>query len=57
MRKIGSREFKNRMGRCLSVVRKGSARLDTFGETPMKGFKAVTSRGKSVSQTLIEDRR
>jgi prevent-host-death family protein len=93
MQKVGSREFKNRLGRYLSAVRRGETLLVTDRGKPVakvippdqdlppkpsfeevlkrleaegairlaKGrlgpFKAVRSRGKSLSQTILEDRR
>jgi prevent-host-death family protein len=93
MQKVGSREFKNRLGRYLSAVRRGETLLVTDRGKPVakvvppdqdllskpsfeevlkrlqaegairlaKGrlgpFKPVRSRGKSLSQTIIEDRR
>ena len=90
---IGSREFKNRLGRYLLAVREGKTllitdrgkpvakvcppdqngaseatvddilkRLDAEGlirlaKRPLGKFKAVTSRGKSASRIIIEDRR
>ena len=90
---MGSREFKNRLGRYLLAVRRGETLLVTdrgkpvakvsppdesdpsklsfsdilkkleaegqirLGKRPLGKFKAVPSRGKSASQSIIEDRR
>jgi prevent-host-death family protein len=42
MRKVGSREFKNRMGRYLSAVRKGQSIL-------------ITDRGRPVAKVIPPD--
>jgi prevent-host-death family protein len=93
MQRVGSREFKNRLGRYLLAVRKGKTLLVTdrgkpvakvsppdqdgateltvsdvlrkleaegkirLAKRPLRKFQAVPSRGKSASQTIIEDRR
>ena len=93
MRKVGSREFKNRLGQYLAPVREGQSLLITdrgrpvaklipaepeeapvdplrarlleleaqgfirLPKRPMRGFKAVPSRGKLASEMIIEDRR
>ncbi len=44
MRKVGSREFKNRMGRYLSAVRKGQSLL-------------ITDRGRPVARVTPPDRK
>jgi prevent-host-death family protein len=93
MRRIGSREFKNRLGRYLLAVRKGQtllitdrgkpvakvSPLDQVGDSeltitdvlkkleaegkirlpkrPLGRFRPVKIKGKSASQTILEDRR
>ncbi len=93
MRRIGSREFKNRLGRYLLAVRKGQtllitdrgkpvakvSPLDQDGDSrltisdvlkkleaegkirlpkrPLGRFRPVKIKGKSASQTILEDRR
>ena len=93
MRRIGSREFKNRLGRYLLAVRKGQtllitdrgkpvakvSPLDQDGDSrltisdvlkkleaegkirlpkrPLGRFRQVKIKGKSASQTILEDRR
>jgi prevent-host-death family protein len=93
MQKVGSREFKNRLGRYLRAVRNGQTLLVTdrgqpvakvsppgqndgseltFTEVlkkleaegkirlpkrPLGRFRPVKIRGKSASQTILEDRR
>jgi prevent-host-death family protein len=91
MRKVGSRELKDHMGRYMRAVRRGQTLLLTdhgkvfarvspedeiqtndlrkrlremeaqglirLAIKPFKKFHAVKSKGKPVSQTIIEDRR
>jgi prevent-host-death family protein len=93
MRKIGSRELKNRLGTYLYAVKRGQSlvitdrgkpvaklsplesvesSVDTLeqslkkleeqglirvGKRPFAKFTPITSRGKSASQMIIEDRR
>jgi prevent-host-death family protein len=93
MKTVGSREFKNRMGRYMKAVRQGQSllltergkpvakvvppdpepdseltlmdvlkRLEAEGKIrlakhPLSKFRPISSRGKSASEMIIEDRR